>query len=191
MLRRMRTLCRFTGFDSQIFQHRFRSFQFRKEFFLLLKGFGVNASPAAVQPYWVLQVQHFVVHDVLNCVARHVRAIEDSADNDGVVCGIIMAEILTRGMTTPCHQRARKQPVKETPIKFFKNLIQVIVTPLGTQQHLSPTLLANEVSLPRNIFSSQIAAIARRMPSLNLPKIELCQQDMGDRVQNVLGSSRQ
>ena len=55
----------------------------------------MNAAAAAVQLYWMLQVQHFVIDEVLNHVMGHVRAIEDTADNDGVVRGIIMTEALT------------------------------------------------------------------------------------------------
>src|SRR5262249_50419023 len=78
----------------QAFQQFFGSFEFGKESFLVLKSFGMNAASAAIQLDWMLQVQHLVINEIFHCITRHVCAIEDPADDNCVVGGIVMSKTL-------------------------------------------------------------------------------------------------
>jgi hypothetical protein len=39
----------------------------------------------------MFEVKHLVVEEVLDGAARGVGAIEDAADDDGVVCGVVVS----------------------------------------------------------------------------------------------------
>ena len=52
----------------------------------------MHASPASPQLDRMLQVQHLVEEDVFDGVARDARVVEDAADDDGVVRGVVVAE---------------------------------------------------------------------------------------------------
>ena len=61
----------------------------------------MHASPTAAQLDWVLQVQHFVVEDVLDDVAGDAWVVEDAADDDGVVGGVVVAEAIAGVVAAP------------------------------------------------------------------------------------------
>ena len=56
----------------------------------------MDTTPAAPQLHGMLQMQHLVIDDVLHCIKRHLKTIEEPADHDGVVRGIVVAEIAVR-----------------------------------------------------------------------------------------------
>jgi hypothetical protein len=69
-------------------------FEFRKEFFLLLKGFGMHTTATPIQFHWMLQVEHLVIDEIFHAINRHLCAIEDAADDNRIVSGVIMTEAL-------------------------------------------------------------------------------------------------
>ena len=72
----------------QIFLH---LIQLRKAAFILLKLAGVNAAASTAHAHRVLEMQHLVVDEIFNGETRGLGGIEDAADDDGVVCRVIMA----------------------------------------------------------------------------------------------------
>jgi hypothetical protein len=65
--------------------------ELREEAFFGLELAGVDAAAAGFYADGVFEVEHLVVEQVLDCTTRRVRAIEDAADDDGVVGGIVVA----------------------------------------------------------------------------------------------------
>src|SRR5262252_3442025 len=88
-----------------------------EKFFLCLKLRRVDTATAAAQPHRVLQVEHLVVDDVVQNIARDGGMIEDSADDDGVVCWVVVAEYATGFRLAPTHSRTRHQAIKETGVQ--------------------------------------------------------------------------
>jgi len=88
------------------FQEFFGLLQVRKELLFFLKSSGMNAAPTSIQPDRMLQVQHFVIDKILNGTARHLRAIEDAANDNRVVRRIVVSEALSRGVPAPRHERS-------------------------------------------------------------------------------------
>jgi hypothetical protein len=63
-----------------------------EETFFSLKLAGVHAAAAGFDADGVLQVEHLVVEEVLDGATRGIGTIEDAADDDGVVGGVVVAE---------------------------------------------------------------------------------------------------
>src|SRR5689334_25447176 len=102
----------------------------------------MNTATAAVQLHRMLQVKHLVVNEVLDSVSRHIRPIEYTANDDGVVCGIVMSEALARGVATPRHQRTREQPVEKAPVQIVEDRLQVVKAALRCEQYFPAPRLA-------------------------------------------------
>src|SRR5271165_1652207 len=64
----------------------------REQLLLLLKLLTMNTAATATQLHGVLEVQHLVIHDVLNGTAGHERMVKDAAHHDGVMGGIVVTE---------------------------------------------------------------------------------------------------
>lgn len=94
-------------------QQLFCFFKFREELFFLLESFGMHTAAAAVQFYWMLEMKHLVIDKIFDGIFRNVGTIEHPADDNSVVCGIVVAEALARRVTTPGHQRPGQKSVKE------------------------------------------------------------------------------
>ena len=93
----------------------------RKELFFGLELGGMNAAAAAAQPDRVLEVKHFVIDDVFDGVARNVRMVENTADDNGVVGGIVVPEAVARVILAPGHLGTGQQAVEKSVVEIVKN----------------------------------------------------------------------
>src|SRR4030081_3820831 len=93
-----------------------RLLPFWEALFFRQKFARVHASPAPSQPDWVLQVQHLVKQNVFDRIARHARAVEDAADDDGVVGRIVVAEATASVVTAPGKLRASQESMEEAAV---------------------------------------------------------------------------
>ncbi len=64
----------------------------RKARFFGLEFAGVDRTAQAARFDGMLEVEHLVVEQILEGVAGSGGAVEDAADDDGVVGGVVMAE---------------------------------------------------------------------------------------------------
>src|SRR6266567_8100117 len=144
----------------QPFQERVRLCSLRKQVFLRLELRRVYAPPAAAQPDWMFQMQHLVIHDVLQYILRHGKMIEDPADNDRIVCRIVVAENAAGPGLAPAHAWARQQSVKEFRVQFLKYYVQVVEVSACRTQALPPAHLADEMGLAHDFMAGDILPIA-------------------------------
>jgi hypothetical protein len=70
----------------------FGGVEFGEEALFGLELAGVDAAAAGFDADGVLEVEHLVVEEVLDGAAGGVGAVEDAADDDGVVGGVVVAE---------------------------------------------------------------------------------------------------
>ena len=77
---------------SEAFEIGFGGFEFGEEAFFGLELAGVYTAATGFDADWVLEVEHLVVEEVLDGAARGVGAVEDAADYDCVVRGVIVAQ---------------------------------------------------------------------------------------------------
>ena len=89
-------------------------------------------------------MQHFVVNEVFNRMPGHPFAIEYPADDDGVVCGIVMPQAAQRMLAAPGHLRSRHQAVEEAAVEVFENFFQMVVVAAGGVDVLASAKLADE-----------------------------------------------
>src|SRR3954467_14256203 len=75
--------------------------QMREKLFFSLELRRVHAPPRAFQFHRMPEVQHLVVHDVLDYMPRYARMIQNTGHNDGVMRGIIMSQQITRRIAAP------------------------------------------------------------------------------------------
>ena len=130
----------------QIFEKVFCPVEVGVKFFLGLKFRGVHTAAAAAQFYRMLQVKHLVIDDVFDRVARNPRLVENAAHHDGIVSGIVMAEPVASVVAAPGHARPSQQAIKEPLVQIFKDIFQIIRSPLRTFDSLASTHLPQQVS---------------------------------------------
>ena len=97
--------------------------------FFRLKLRRVHAAPAASQLHRMLQVQHLVVDDVFDGVTRERGMVEDAADDDGVVRGIVVAENAA-SLASGSSSCAGAPSVREKArVQVFEDRVQVVEVP--------------------------------------------------------------
>ena len=143
----------------------------------------MDASPAAAHAHRVLQVQHFVVHQVFNREAWDVRAVEDAADHDGVVRGIVVAQQAARVVAAPCEHRPSQQTVEEAPVDRLEDLFQIVEAAHGGMDLLASARLPGVFGLPADGFRRCVTAVAVGVRSGDRLAIELGKQDVRDGFQ--------
>lgn len=88
---------------AQAFQEFLSFFELRKEFFFFTKSRGMHLASAAAQLDRMSQMQHLVINEIFNGVERDARGIENAADDDCVMRGIVMAQTSQGLVATPGH----------------------------------------------------------------------------------------
>ena len=133
----------------------------------------MDASPAASEFNGVLQMEHFVEEDVFHCVARHARVVEDAADDDGVVGGIVVAEAAPGVVLAPGELRAAHESVKEAAVEVVEDFLQMVVMAAGGADVLASANLTHEAGFGSDLVAANIAAITRAMSAIDWLAIEL------------------
>src|SRR4051794_5965234 len=85
--------------------------ELRKTFFFLDERSRMDATPGASKLHRMLQMQHLVIDDVLHRITWHIGAVEKAADHDGVVSGIVVAEVAAGVVRAPGKTGAAQKPV--------------------------------------------------------------------------------
>lgn len=138
----------------------------------------MHASPAASQLDGMLQVQHFVINDVLDSRSRDVRMVEDPAHNNGIVCGIIVAEAVSGSVRAPGKARSAQQRVKESGVEMVEDFFQIVGMSYGGGQAFPPANLPDQMGFSRHLMAGDIAAITKSMLTPNRFPVEFGKQHM-------------
>src|ERR1017187_4063914 len=147
--------------------------QLRKQFFFRLKLARVHAPPAPVQLYRVFQVQHLVVENVFDRIARHARMIEDAADHDSVVRWVIVSEAAAGVIPAPGKLRTSHESVKKAAVKVVDDFFQMIMMSAGGADVLASAHLADESRFGGNVVPRDIAPITHVVSAIDRLAIEL------------------
>src|SRR5258708_6989958 len=166
-----------------------RLLQFRKALFFCQKFARMHTSPAPPQPDRVLQMQHLVKQNVFDRVARHARMVEDAADNNGVVGGIVVAKAAAGMVPAPGELRPSHESVEEAAVEVVEDFFQMVVVATGGADVLASAHLADEPRFGGNVVAGDIAAITGAVRAIDRLTIELGEQDVGDRAQHRFGSA--
>ena len=137
----------------------------------------------------VLQMQHLVEEDVFDSVSRDVRVVEDAADDDGVVRGVVVAEAAAGVVLAPGELRASHESVEEAAVEVVENFFQMVVVAAGGADVFASAHLADEAGFGGDVVTGDIAAITPVVGALDRLAIKLGEQNVGDRVQHGIGSA--
>src|SRR5271154_5441877 len=138
----------------------------------------MHAAASVLRLHWMLEVQHLVVHQILDGVSRRVPPVEYAAHHNGVVRGVVVAKQPLRSVLAPCEQRATHQAMKEAEIQGLENLVEIVVFALRRRDALAPTSLPDAFALPHYGFARSEPPIAMRLRRVNRLPIEFGDQDM-------------
>src|SRR5579864_5667513 len=158
----------------------------RKLFFFFLKGCRVNAAAAAAQLDRMTQVQHLVIHEIFDGVARDTRTIKDAADDNGVVSWIVVAQVIAGMAAAPRHLRTGHQAMKEPEVQVVEDLFQIIVQALGPKEALAATHLPDQASLGSHAGAAGKFAKTRGMLAINFFTVKLGNKYVKDGVEHRL-----
>jgi len=149
----------------------------------------VHASPTPTQFDRVLQMQHLVKENVFDGVLRHARMIEDAADDDGVVGGIVMAKAAACVVPAPSELRPSHESVEKAAVEVVENFFQMVVMAAGGADVFASAHLADEPRLGGNVVAGDVAAITGAVRAIDRLTIKLGEQDVSDRMQHGFWSA--
>jgi len=133
------------------------------------------------------QVKHLVVDKIFDGIKRDARGIENAANDDGVVRGIVMAQAAQGFVSAPGHLRSGHQAMKEAEIQVVKNLVEIVMLSLGTFNALASTQLADELRLLRHGVAAGVFAVTRGMSGVNGFAMKFGDEDVQDGIEHGLG----
>lgn len=170
--------------SAQALQEFLSFFKLRKEFLFFSKGRRVHQTPATAELDGMPQVQHLMIDEIFDGIERDACGIENAADDDGVMRGIIVAQAAESLVAAPGHLWSSHKAVEKAEIQVVKNLVEIIVLPFGTLDALAPAKLADELRLLRHGVTAGIFAITRGMGSINRFAMQLGDEDMQDGIKH-------
>src|SRR6266404_4710413 len=119
----------------------------------------MNTPAAPSQSDGVLQVQHFVIDDVLHCAAWHASVVKDTAHDNRVMGGIVVSQAVAGVLAAPGHLRAGEKSVKKPGIQVVEYGFQVIGVALRRHDSLASAYLPDQVRLSRHVLSGNVATV--------------------------------
>src|SRR5690242_2651032 len=85
----------------------------------------MHNAAVALSFHRITDVEHLVEDQVLDEVARDLGGVEQPADGDAVVRGVVMAEDGARALGAPSEARRREFAFEEAAVQVLENLFQV------------------------------------------------------------------
>jgi hypothetical protein len=165
----------------------FCGFELGEEAFFGLELAGVDAAATGFDADGVLEVKHLLVEQILDGAAGGVGAVEDAADDDGVVGGVVVAQHAAGVVSRPGEGWAAEESVEEAGVERLEDFVEVVVVAGGGGESLAAAGLADVLGLAGDRFRGDVAAIAISMGGGDGLLVELGEEDVGDGVVDVVG----
>ena len=156
-----------------------------------LEGSWMHTATAVLCGYGMLEVEHLVVEQVLDRIARNVDAVEDAAHYDGIVRGIVVAQQSARRVAAPGQNGLAHQAMEELVVEFVEDFFEVVVVAARWEQALAAALLADLLGLFADCFGGDVAAITVVVNAGDRFLVKLRKQDMRDGLEDILRRSLQ
>lgn len=107
----------------------------------------MDAAAGSADADGVLEVEHFVVEEVFDGVAGAGGSVEDLADDDGVVGGVVVAEGALGVVLAPGEVGSAEQAAEETQIETVEDFIEMEEAAFGAGDALGAAGVADELGL--------------------------------------------
>jgi hypothetical protein len=147
-----------------------------------LKLAGVDAAAACFDADGMFEVEHLVIEKIFDGAARSVGAIEDPADDDGVVRCVVVTQHAAGVVGAPGQGGAAKKTVKETDVERLEDFVEIVVMACRCRESFPATGLADVFRLSRYGLRGDMTAIAVRVQTRDRFPVKLREQDVGDGV---------
>lgn len=154
-------------------------YQLRELLLIRHKFLRVHTPPAATKPDWMLQMKHFVENDVFDGIARDSRVVEDTAYDDGIVGGVVVAEAVAGVFSAPGELRASHQAVEEAAVEVVKDFFQMVVAAASRVDMFASAHLADEARFRADFVARDIAAVTSALSAVNGLAVQLSQENVG------------
>ena len=161
--------------------------RFGEEALLGLELAGVNAAAAGFDADGVLKVEHLVVEQVLYGAAGGIGAVEDAANDDGVVGGVVVAEHAAGGVGGPGEGGSTEQAVEKTAVEGLEDFVEVVVVADGGGDALAATSLADLLGLSGDGLGPDVTAVAVGVHCGDGLFVELGEQNVCDSLVDGFG----
>ena len=135
----------------------------------------------------VFKVEHLVVEEVLDGAARGVGAIEDAADDDSVVGGVVVAKHAAGVMGAPSECGAAEEAVEETGVEGLEDFVEIVVVAGGRGDAFAAAGLTDVLGLFGDGLGGDVATVAVGVRAGDGFLIELGEKDVGDGVVDGAG----
>src|ERR1700759_3554662 len=133
----------------------------------------VNATASRLHRHRMPEMQHLVIDQILHRTARSRLAIEDAADDDGVVRGVVVPETAPRHVVAPGEQRPAHEPEEETVVQALEYLFQVVDFALGPQHPFASAGLTDALGLAKDSLTRGEVSVPLHMSGVERPAVEL------------------
>jgi hypothetical protein len=148
---------------------------------------GVNAAATGFNADGVLEVKHLVVEEVFDGATGCVGAVEDAADDDGVVRGVVVAEHAACVVGGPGQCGAAEEAVEETRVEGLEDLVEIVVVADGGGEAFATASLANVFGLAGDGLGGDVAAVSVGVGRGDGFLVKLGEEDVGDGVMDGVG----
>jgi len=115
--------------------------------------------------------------------------VEDAADDDGIVGGVVVAEAAAGLVLAPGELRAPHESMEEAAVEIVEDFFQMIVMAAGRADVLASANLTDEAGFGGDVVAADVAAITCAMSAIDRLAIELGEQNVNDGIENVFGSA--
>jgi hypothetical protein len=131
-------------------------------------------------------MQHFVVEEILECVARAGWAVKDLADDNGIVRGVVVAEGTLGVVFAPGEVGPTEQAAEETHVETVKDFFEMEEAAFWAGDALGATGVANEFGLARYSGRGSEALVSKPVGGVYwlFRKVELGQKNVRDGVED-------
>ena len=144
----------------------------------------MDAAAGSADADGVLEVEHFVVEEVFDGVAGAGGSVEDLADDDGVVGGVVVAEEALGVMLAPGELGTAEEVVEEALVEGVEDLVEVVVAAFGAEDALGSSGGAHLFGLAGNglgVLEAFVAVIVGLVDGL---LVDFGDEDVGDGVED-------
>lgn len=130
----------------------------------------------------MLEVEHLVIQQILDGTSRSVGAVEDAADDDGVVGGVVVSQHAFGMMGAPGKSGATEQAVKKACVEALEDLVEIVAVSLRGGDTFAAAGLTDVFGLLGDSLRRGMAAIAVRVGGRDGLFVELGEKDVSDGV---------
>ena len=153
------------------------------------EGAGVHPPTHTAVFHGMLEMEHLVEENIANHEERDAGIVEQAAQDDGVVGGVVVSQESAGALTAPAEAGFAHQAVKELEIQIVEEGIEVVMGAGGAGDELAAALFADEGEGPANVLAVEVEAVAVGKGGGDLFAEEFADEDMDESLEDGGGGA--